>query len=562
MPVATSYPGVYIQEEPSSVHTITGVPTSVAAFVGYAKRGPVNQAMRVNSWTDFVRVYGSLDSDVEMSYAVYLFFANGGSTAQIVRAGGTGDNPPETKASIKIADDFVLEATSEGEWANPFAVQVTHNPPPAAPAKAAPAKAPPAKAVAVEHEPAGNGGDGNHAAQGPTSFNLIIWRWQEGTGWTPVETYGQLKPAGTARALASSDYFNFSVKLSETKSPSTIPADGTYGTPTAHGVTQQITSGTGSSATKVTPSSSGTDGVNTSNSITELDIAGASPGRGVRALDAVDIFNILCLPKPSDTDYTVQTLGDIASYCQDKRAILIVDPPSAWDNDPHLQYQSALTGYPRHANAAVYFPEIQTTDPTTGAAVNRGPCGVVAGVWAATDAARGVWKAPAGTAASLLGIDGLAANIDDGGSGLLNPLGINCLRTLPLAGPVVWGARTCRGADELTDQWKYLPVRRTALFIEESLRRGTQWVVFEPNDEPLWAAIRLNVGAFMNSLFRQGAFQGSTPQEAYLVKCDQENNPQNDIDRGIVNILVGFAPLKPAEFVVIHIQQLAGQLQT
>jgi len=169
---------------------------------------------------------------------------------------------------------------------------------------------------------------------------------------------------------------------------------------------------------------------------------------------------------------------------------------------------------------------------------------------------------PAGTAATLSGIDGLAANIDDGGSGTLNPLGINCLRTLPLPGPVIWGARTCRGADELTDQWKYVPVRRTALFIEESLRRGTQWVVFEPNDEPLWAAIRLNVGAFMNSLFRQGAFQGSTPQQAYVVKCDQENNPQNDIDNGIVNILVGFAPLKPAEFVVIHIQQLAGQLQT
>ena len=131
-----------------------------------------------------------------------------------------------------------------------------------------------------------------------------------------------------------------------------------------------------------------------------------------------------------------------------------------------------------------------------------------------------------------------------------------------MIGTVVWGARTLRGADQLADQWKYLPVRRTALFIEESLYRGTQWVVFEPNDEPLWASIRLNVGAFMNSLWRQGAFQGKTPQEAYLVKCDSENNPQNYIDRGIVNILVGFAPLKPAEFVLIHIQQLAGQIQT
>jgi hypothetical protein len=151
--------------------------------------------------------------------------------------------------------------------------------------------------------------------------------------------------------------------------------------------------------------------------------------------------------------------------------------------------------------------------------------------------------------------------LSDEENGLWNPLGVNCLRTLPLVGPVVWGARTCEGADQLASEWKYIPVRRTALFIEESLRRGTQWVVFEPNDEPLWAAIRLNVGAFMNSLFRQGAFQGTTPRDAYFVKCDKVNNPQNDIDRGIVNINVGFAPLKPAEFVIIHIEQLAGQLQ-
>jgi uncharacterized protein len=538
VPVATSYPGVYIQEEPSSVHTITGVPTSVAAFVGYSKQGPVNQAVQVNSWTDFVRVFGPLDPDVDMSYAVFLFFANGGSTAQIVRAGGTSGNTPELSAQIQIGKDFILEATSEGKWANNFAAQVTLNTPPSPPA-ADPANPPPAPA--------------------PTSFNLALWQYQDGTGWVAVETYNQLTPNRVALALASSSYFKFSAALSKTAEPS-MPAAGVYGTPTASGISDKITVGTGSSATQVTPSKSGADGADTSNDITKLDIEGATPGSGVRALDFVDIFNILCLPKPSGTDYSPDILSTVAGYCQDKRAMLIVDPPSAWSNDPHLQYQTALTGYPRNANAAIYFPEIQTTNPTTGLTENRGPCGAMAGVWAATDAARGLWKAPAGTAASVVGIDGLAANMDDGESGVLNPLGINCLRTLPLAGPVVWGARTCRGADELADQWKYLPVRRTALFIEESLRRGTQWIVFEPNDETLWAAIRLNVGAFMNSLFRQGAFQGSTPQEAYLVKCDAENNPQNDIDNGIVNILVGFSPLKPAEFVIIHIQQLAGQL--
>ncbi len=146
-------------------------------------------------------------------------------------------------------------------------------------------------------------------------------------------------------------------------------------------------------------------------------------------------------------------------------------------------------------------------------------------------------------------------------NGVLNPLGINCLRFFPVYGRIAWGARTLKGADQLADEWKYIPVRRTALFIEESLYRGLKWVVFEPNDEPLWSQIRLNVGAFMNNLFRQGAFQGSTPREAYFVKCDKETTTQNDIDLGIVNIIVGFAPLKPAEFVVIKIQQIAGAVQ-
>ncbi|HXU59152.1 MAG TPA: phage tail sheath C-terminal domain-containing protein, partial [Verrucomicrobiae bacterium] len=151
--------------------------------------------------------------------------------------------------------------------------------------------------------------------------------------------------------------------------------------------------------------------------------------------------------------------------------------------------------------------------------------------------------------------------LTDGENGQLNPLGLNCLRSFPVAGNLVWGARTLVGADLLASEWKYLPVRRTALFLEESLYRGTQWVVFEPNDEPLWAQIRLNIGAFMQNLFRQGAFQGRSPREAYIVKCDRETTTQNDINLGIVNILVGFAPLKPAEFVVIRIQQMAGQVE-
>jgi phage tail sheath protein FI len=190
------------------------------------------------------------------------------------------------------------------------------------------------------------------------------------------------------------------------------------------------------------------------------------------------------------------------------------------------------------------------------------PCGAVAGIFARTDAQRGVWKAPAGQEAQIKGVPQLSVSLTDAENGELNQLGINCLRAFPVYGRLVWGSRTLEGADRLASEWKYISVRRMALFIEESLYRGTQWVVFEPNDEPLWAQIRLNVGAFMHNLFRQGAFQGTTPKEAYLVKCDKETTTQNDINQGIVNILVGFAPLKPAEFVFIKIQQLTGQIET
>jgi uncharacterized protein len=172
-----------------------------------------------------------------------------------------------------------------------------------------------------------------------------------------------------------------------------------------------------------------------------------------------------------------------------------------------------------------------------------------------------VWKAPAGTEATLTGVQGAVYKLSDPENGVLNPLGLNCFRIFPIYGAVAWGARTLVGADAEGSQWKYVPVRRLALYIEESLYRGLKWVVFEPNDEPLWAQVRLNVGAFMHTMFRQGAFQGQTPKDAYLVKCDRETTTQNDIDLGVVNVLVGFAPLKPAEFVIIQLQQLAGQIQ-
>jgi hypothetical protein len=295
---------------------------------------------------------------------------------------------------------------------------------------------------------------------------------------------------------------------------------------------------------------------------------------GIYALEKVDLFNLLSIPDatrakagdPAALDPNVSP-NDIFSaaetYCDKRRAFLLIDPPpDVNDVDSAADWKSStLTVHDK--NGAAFFPRLRLGDPLNDFTLRTfAPSGVVAGVYARTDGARGVWKAPAGVEATLTGVQGLVYKLTDDENGALNPLGLNCFRNFPIYGNVLWGARTLVGSDAEGSEWKYVPVRRMALYLEESLYRGTKWVVFEPNDEPLWAQIRLNIGAFMQSLFRQGAFQGKTPREAYLVKCDKETTTQDDINRGIVNILVGFAPLKPAEFVVIKIQQLAGQIQT
>jgi phage tail sheath protein FI len=290
-----------------------------------------------------------------------------------------------------------------------------------------------------------------------------------------------------------------------------------------------------------------------------VQIAGSRAAKsGLYALEDADLFNILTLPGQADT----ALLSAAIAYAEERRAFVILDLPSTVDTLDEARTWLSSHGTLRHKNAAAYFPRVRAADPLQQNRLRPFPnSGAMAGLYARTDGARGVWKAPAGTEAALRGVQALEYTLTDPENGVLNPLGLNCLRNFPAFGSVAWGARTLVGSDQLASEWKYVPVRRVALFIEESLYRGTQWVVFEPNDEPLWAQIRLNVGAFMHNLFRQGAFQGTTPREAYLVKCDRETTTQDDINLGIVNIIVGFAPLKPAEFVIIKLQQLAGQSQ-
>jgi phage tail sheath protein FI len=284
----------------------------------------------------------------------------------------------------------------------------------------------------------------------------------------------------------------------------------------------------------------------------------------VKVDEAVDLFNLLLLPADAEHDAATRASlwGPASAFCRQRRAFLIMDAPQEWKTvqaatSPSGGVNSLRVGLVKD-HSALYYPGLIIND--NGLKKRVGPAGAIAGLMARTDSARGVWKAPAGTEADLRGIAGLDLAFSDQQNGVLNPRGINTLRVFA-NGIVNWGARTMDGDDDFGSEWKYVPVRRLALFIEESLYRGTQWVVFEPNDEPLWAQIRLNVGAFMNNLFRQGAFQGATPRAAYFVKCDSETTTQNDINLGVVNILVGFAPLKPAEFVIIQLQQIAGQIQ-
>ena len=312
--------------------------------------------------------------------------------------------------------------------------------------------------------------------------------------------------------------------------------------------------------------------------MTAEDIIGDRLDRtGIYALEDVDLFNILCLPGLSTLDVSEAATAyeEAATYCEERRAFLIMDMPGITENaesgstldgddssavNEPPEAEAWISAAPKRDNAAVYFPRLvyRTRDQDQNVRELKLPnSAAMAGIYARTDTDRNVWKAPAGLGTDIRFVNRLDYLLNDSENGFLNPLGCNALRTFPVNGTVVWGARTLRGADSLADQYKYVPVRRMAYFIEESLYRGTQWTVFEPNDEPLWSQIRLSVGAFMHQQFRKGAFQGATPREAYLVKCDSETTTQADIDRGIVNIIVGFAPLKPAEFVFIEIQQLA-----
>jgi phage tail sheath protein FI len=619
MPVApaVSYPGVYIQEVESDVRTIVPVETATTAFIGRARRGPVDKPVICNSYADFQRVFGGLWLESSLGYAVNHFFLNGGSKAVVVRLFNHPDKNQNDKASIKVktvpedifeaanavltaaeeaaklkdvtgksvkeaaqnkvdeqeegpaqdaaqqvldainqindearkeditaalnnikpseiaqavvqedTDLLILEATHPGGWGNKLCVRITH----------------------IDEKKIREQLAQQYGVKQERLFNLTVH--DRTTGAT--ETFPNVTVVEGPRRLDK-------VLKNESEMivvQSSLPAQFH---PFAHPTPQKADWWDDPNACDVVAQKDqATDG----EALTKDEFVGdEAHKKGIYALEHADIFNLLCIPPyEDDTDLYKSVLPAAATYCEKRRAMLLVDPPKSW-----IGKDKAKEGFPIEGlssdNAAVFFPRIQAPDPLRHNHVEAfAPGGAIAGIFARTDATRGVWKSPAGLEATLRGVVGLTVPLTDAENGELNPLGINCLRQVPAAGYVVWGARTIAGDDRLASQWKYIAVRRTALYIEESLYRGTQWAVFEPNDEPLWSQLRLNIGVFMHGLFRQGAFQGQSPKDAYFVKCDSTTTTQADIDRGIVNIIVGFAPLKPAEFVVLYIQQIAGQL--
>ncbi len=505
MPAQLAYPGVYIEEVPSGVRTISSTSTSITAFIGRSKRGPVNKAVRVQSFGQFEREFGGLWRHSTMSYAVQHFFQNGGGDAVIVRL-----CQGAAKAVLTLGEgdgQLTLEASNEGIWGNNLKVTIDGN-------------------TSTDLKERYELEDGD-------LFNLIIMDTLTGA----VEEFRNISVKESPRQI--DDILLNRSKLVRVSSAAPLPITA----PTAAANEAFV---------------NGEDG----DELTYTQYEGSEDAKtGIYAFEDVDIFNLMCIPPfTNDTDVPTSTLDKALSFCTKKRAMLVIDAPQNWTDVASAKNgMSSLCS--RNANGTVYFPRVLMADPLQeNRAREFAPCGAIAGVIARTDTQRGIWKAPAGVSTTLLGVQGFSVNITDGEQGRLNPLGINCLRSFPVAGNVVFGARTLKGADQLASEFKYVPVRRLTLHIEENLYRGTQFAVFEPNDERLWSDLRYTVNSFMHGLFRQGAFQGTNAAQAYFVKCDADTTIQDDINRGIVNIVVGFAPLKPAEFIVIKLQQMAGQV--
>ena len=513
------HPGVYVQEESSGAKPIEAASTSTACLVGETSRGRPGYPTFVTSWLQFERLFGSFDKERHLPLGVYHFFLNGGSRAYILRVlpkdavAATVD----LKLAAPAAATVSLSAAGAGMWANGIKVTVTQNQ---------------YNQQLTDWAITQVDADGNDE-------ELELYS-SVGGSETDEKFYATIinRDSNYVRIVPDKDKGTFPEWVIPAPAPAAAAAAAAAAAPTSLGSASLA---------------NGTDGAG---AITAQDYSNA-----LASLDRIDDVSILAIPgAPADTIAAGITYVD---GLKRRDMIYIVDsigsPRDSRNNDKQIEdVKTLLTSITNKSSyAALYFPWVEIADPlskVSGATRFAPPSGMVAGLYARTDNTRGVWKAPAGTEATLLGTVGLAAQIADADQDAMNPIGINCIRQFPASGIVVWGARTL--ATQANPEYRYVPIRRTAMFLEKTLYRGTQWVVFEPNDEPLWSAIRFNINAFMLTQFRAGAFQGTKPADAFFVKCDADNNIQATIDAGQVHIIVAFAPLKPAEFVIIHIQQV------
>jgi phage tail sheath protein FI len=517
-----SQPGIYVEEVAGAAHPIAGVATSIAAFVGRAARGPSDgdpaSPVMLAGFADFQRAFGAPEPAFPMAYAVRDFFANGGRQALVVRLYRPA--PGEASRARIAVPGLPLVAASAGAWGNGLRARVER-------------------------------------ADASGTFDLRVHDAATGREETFAGVTMRDGPRGVAAVLAAESALARvdEALLLPSREPPAVHARVEAGEdPWARD----------DASTGVAAEDEAGDGL----PLEDADYLGDAGARtGLHALRRADLFNLLCVPPDARGGDTAPAVHHAAlALCVERRAMLVVDPPAAWRDaaaiarDSHRFPASLGIDGVAARNAVIYFPRLHEPDPSRAGEVGTfAPCGAAAGVMARTDHALGVWRAPAGIDATLECVPGLDVVLSDHDNELLNPLGINCLRDLPSAGPVVWGARTLRGADAQGDEYKYLPVRRLALHIEESLLRGTAWAATEPNGERLWARLRLDVGDFMHALFLKRAFLGATPAQAYFVRCDAGTTSQADVAMGLVHVQVGFAPLRPAEFVVIDIARAAAR---
>lgn len=500
-------PGVYVEEVSSGNKPIEGVATSVAAFVGLLPGGPINRPMRISNWTQFANIYTDSEHPengpfMEGSYtahAVYGYFQNGGSLAWIIRV-GSERGTPAAQATLPAATSRDVEALrllAIGDGSEPIKVEVSE-------------------------EPASEGKDPND----PT-YKIVI------TSGTDTEEYtGVSMKKGRSFVATKVNAASKLIKIEETGAalPEVRVATGTYTLSVPSVAVEKVTAGD-----------------------FEGDVA---TRRGMGNASALDEVTMLVMPDIVSLNGDGAQMRDLqgkmiahAEQMGDRMAIL--DTPDGMLPQEVLEWRMNTAGYDSKM-AAMYWPWIEVMDPLTKRPMRVPPSGHVAGVWARVDESRGVHKAPANEV--IRGANGLAFQITHAEQGELNRNGINCIRAFPGRGIRIWGARTLSSDPE----WRYINVRRLFNFIAESIMLGTQWSVFEPNDQRLWASLSTNVSAFLNRVYRSGALFGASASDAYYVKCDAETNPPELIEAGQVVCEVGIAPVKPAEFVIFRLSQFTG----